>query len=242
MFLSNGHSLTPSTVVTMLKPYSFSTQFLLSNSHHSLPFPFRFTQIDFVSQSQWHPSRAHQPIVCARSTKNHWRGWSNRKMLQLASTIALNLKIFPEPFNSLIAEIATADWNQIPPKSLILNPLAGRAKKTRRKSKLVWFVFVLGCVVGAGFLSWKISELDLFLRSVLFCLAGISLFRLCWGKKAVKEWFLGFSFGIVLMMSSKLGREDLKFWVQRLRSCSPLAQITIVNRNRNRNRNRRISK
>jgi hypothetical protein len=36
------------------------------------------------------------------------------------------------------------------------------------------------------------------------------------------------------MMSFRLGKEDVEFWVQKLRTCSPVAQIVMGNRNRNR--------
>ncbi|OIW07125.1 hypothetical protein TanjilG_10098 [Lupinus angustifolius] len=220
----------------MVKPYTFTPKSLfsisISNSHHPLPSPFISIPLSNISiphfPSQSRSYRSHQPIVCARKNRNN-RPWSsNRNILQLASTIALNLKIFPEPFNSLITQIAESDLNQI---HLILNP----GKKTKNKDKSVWFVFVLSCAV-AGFLSWRISEPDLFLKALLFCVAGFSLFRgLRLGKKAFKEWFLGFLFGIVLLMSTgfRLGKEDVKFWVHRIRTCSPIAQFVTPKRNRN---------
>ncbi|KAK7269310.1 hypothetical protein RIF29_22034 [Crotalaria pallida] len=233
-------------ISAMLKPYhhtftfTFTTQSHFSNSHHPpLPFPKLFFLPHFLSLPHSLPSpTTHrcQTIVCAKK-----RGWSsNRKILQLASTIALNLKIFPEPFNSLFTEFALSDFNQLRRLILVLNPGKKNKKKINGwKNKSMWFVFASICS-GAGFVSWRISEVDLFVRAVLFCVGGVSLFRfMCWGKKeGVKEWFLGFLFGAVLMMmmmmmsakSFRLGKEDVKFWVQRLRKCSSLSQIVISKR------------
>jgi hypothetical protein len=61
---------------------------------------------------------------------------------------------------------------------------------------------------------------------------GISSISLLLTNKAIKNWFLGFFFGVVLMMSFRLGKEDVEFWVQKLRTCSPVAQIVMGNRNR----------
>ncbi|CAL0320984.1 unnamed protein product [Lupinus luteus] len=222
-------------ISTMVKPYTFTPKSLfsisISNSHNPLPSPLISIQFSNISiphfLSQSHSYRSLQPIVCARKNSNNRPLSSNRSILQLASTIALNLKIFPEPFNSLITQIAQSDFNQI---HTILKP----GKKTR-SDKSVWFIFVLICAV-AGFLSWRISEPDLFLKALLFSVAGVSLFRwLRLGKKAFKEWFLGFSFGIVLLMSTgfRLGKEDVKFWVHRIRTSSPIAQFATPRRNRN---------
>ncbi|KAF1861157.1 hypothetical protein Lal_00000576 [Lupinus albus] len=199
----------------MVKPYTFTPQphssISISNSLHSPPSTL-ISIPHFLSRS--HSYRTHQPMICAKKNSNN-RSWSsNRNILQLASTIALNLKIFPEPFNSLITQIAQSDFNQI---HLILNP----GRKTRNWNKSVWFFFAFICAV-SGFLSWRVSEPELFLKALLFCVAGVSLFRwLRLGKKALKEWFLG------------LGKEDVKFWVHRIRTCSPLAQFVTPKRNRN---------
>ncbi|RDX82588.1 hypothetical protein CR513_36603, partial [Mucuna pruriens] len=178
-----------------VKPYISRTQCPLSISDISLRL------------SQSHPTPT---IVCAK--RHGWSQPSNRKMLQLASTIAFNLKILPEPLNSLAGQFARGDCDT-------LNHLVGgwRGKVTRNrnasKKNSVWFAFVFICVA-CGFWSWRIREFDLFLRALSFCLAAISLFRLWLGKKAIREWLLGF------------GKEDVNFWVQKLVS-SPLMQSTV---------------
>ena len=78
----------------------------------------------------------------------------------------------------------------------------------------------------------------MFVRALLFGLVGLSFIRMRWGKKAIKEWVLGFLVGVFLMVSCGLGKEDLKFWVERLRVCSPAKLIV----SRKRNRNWRMSK
>jgi len=96
-------------------------------------------------------------------------------------------------------------------------------------------LFVLICVT--GFWAFWVSELDLFLKSLFFCFCGVSSSSLL-RNKAIKDWFLGFFFGAVLIMSFRLGKEDVKFWVDKFRTCSPVAQIAL----RNRNRKWRVSK
>lgn len=236
--LANGHH---SRMVT-LKPYTCRTQCRPSISDPPLPFPTSKININSRLHNSISFRLSHQPIICAR--RQGWSQSSNRKMLQLASTVAFNLKILPEPFNSLVGEIARGDSNGDRPEYRILNRLVGgcRGKLTMRRKrkgkKLVSLVFVLTCV--AGLWSWRVSEFDLFLRSLLFCLVGVSSIRLWRGNKAIKDWFLGFFLGIIFMMSFGLGKEDVKFWVQKLRTCSPVAQIAM--RNRNRNGRRRVSK
>lgn len=214
-----------------VKPYTCRTQCLPSISDRHLPFPI--SKLSTISRlhnplslclSQSHPTPTHKLILCA--DRRGWSQSSNRKILQLASIVAFNLKILPEPFNSLIGEIARGDHQ-------ILSRLVGggRGKLTKRRSgkTFAWLFFVSVCV--AGLWSWRVSDLDLFLRSLLFCLVGVSSIRLWLGNKAIKEWFLGFLCGIVLMMSFRLSKEDVKFWVHKLRTCSPVAQITMRNRN-----------
>ncbi|KAH1229678.1 hypothetical protein GmHk_10G029366 [Glycine max] len=212
-----------------VKPYICTTHYPFSISDHPLSFPISILNPISLRLSQSHPTPT---IPCAKR-----RGWSqpsNRKILQLASTVAFNLKILPEPFNSLAGEIARGDSQTL--SFLVGGGRRGKIAPNRRvaKKKSAWFAFVLVCVAG-GLWSWRIQEFDLFLRALSFCLAGISLLRLWLGKKAVREWVLGFFFGVVLILSSRLGKEDLKFWVHKLAS-SPVTQIvTTIKRSRNRN-------
>ncbi|CAJ2628664.1 unnamed protein product [Trifolium pratense] len=216
-----------------LKPYISATQSLPSLSNPTLPFPNSKININYhlrspkpfpISQSHSTP-KPQQIIVCAKRQQ-----WSNRKILQLASKVAFNLKILPEPFNSFLGQIARSNSNE----NRILNSLIGGVRvksssKKRNGNKFLFPVFVLICV--AGLWSWRISELDLFVRS-LFGMVGISSISLLLRNKGIKNWFLGFFFGVVLMMSFKLGKEDVEFWVEKLRTCSPVAQIVMGNRNR----------
>ncbi|KHN20208.1 hypothetical protein glysoja_023771 [Glycine soja] len=209
-----------------VKPYICTTQYPFSISDHPLPFPIsvihiysRFLNPISLRLSQSHPTPT---ILCAKR-RGGWSQPSNRKILQLASTVA--------------GEIARGDCQTL---SLLVGGRRGKITANRRltKKKSAWFAFVLVCVAG-GLWSWRIREFDLFLRALSFCLAGISLLRLWLGKKAVREWLLGFFFGIVLILSSRLGKEDVKFWVQKLAS-SPVTQIVTTKINRNRNRSSRI--
>ncbi|KAK7391983.1 hypothetical protein VNO78_20409 [Psophocarpus tetragonolobus] len=191
----------------MLKPYICPLS--LPFTTHAIPISLRL--------SQSHPT----PItVCA---KRH----SILKILHLASTVAFNLKILPEPFNSLAGEFARGESDTL---SLLVAGRRGKVTSSRRvtKKKSLWFAFFLICVAGALW-SWRIREFDLFLRALSFCLAAISLLRLWLGKKAFREWLLGFFFGIVLILSSRLGKEDVKFWVHRI----AVPQTVIRKRNRN---------
>ncbi|KAK7344227.1 hypothetical protein VNO77_13592 [Canavalia gladiata] len=223
-----------------LKPYTCRTQCPFPIPDHPLPFPISKININSSLPSRLSQSHPTPTILCAR--RRAWSQPPNRKMLQLASTIAFNLKILPEPLNSIAGEIARGDWSGVCPQLETLSGLVGgwrgkiswKGRRRRRRKQLTWFVFVLICV--AGLWSWRIRELDLFLRALSFCLAGISLVRLWWGKKAIKESFLGFFFGIVLILSSRLRKEDVKFWVQKLATCSPVAQIAMSNKNRIRKR------
>ncbi|KAL2325491.1 hypothetical protein Fmac_024549 [Flemingia macrophylla] len=192
-----------------VKPYAS-----ISIPNRPLPFPI----------SQQHPT------VCAK--RQGWSQPSNGKLLQLASTVAFNLKILPEPLNSLAGEIARGGCR----------PLADITGYRRpRTKKPVWLALALVCV--AGLWSWRVREFEVFVRASSFCLAGISFLRLWWlGKKAVKEWLFGFFFGILLAFSFRFGKEDANFWVQRLLTSSPVKQILISGRNRYRNRNRRMFK
>jgi len=206
-----------------LKPYIFTTQSL-----PSIPIPIPISKFNIISQS--HRTPTHHQIVCAR--RRQWPLSSNRKLLQLASTLAFNLKILPEPFNSLVGEIARTNSNE----HRIVNRLIGglsrksnKSSKSKNENKFLLPLFLLICV--AGFWAFRVSELDLFLKSLFFCFVGISSISLL-RNKAIKDWFLGFFFGVVLMMSFGLGKEDVKFWVQKLRTCSPVTQIAIRNRNR----------
>jgi hypothetical protein len=213
-----------------LKPYISTTQSLPSISNRTFPFPISKFNIDYHLHnpkpfliSQFHPTpKPQQIIVCAKKQQ-----WSNRNMIQLASKVAFNLKILPEPFNSFLGQIARTNSNE----NRVLSRLIGGVRVKSNKNKFLFPVFVLICV--AGLWSWRISELDLFLSS-LFCMIGISSISLLLTNKAIKNWFLGFFFGVVLMMSFRLGKEDVEFWVQKLRTCSPVAQIVMGNRNRNR--------
>ncbi|CAK8572436.1 unnamed protein product [Lathyrus sativus] len=217
-----------------LKPYISRTQSLPSISIRTFQFPISKTTFDSHLRNpksfpvlQSHPTPKPQQIVCAK--RRGWSQSSNRKILQLASTLAFNLKILPEPLNSIVGEIARSNSNE----HRILNRLAGGLRgKSRKKSngkKFLFPVFVLLCV--AGLWSFRVSELDLFLKSLFFCFVGISSISL-FKTKGIKKWFLGFSFGVVLTMSFRLGKEDIKFWVQKLRTCSPVAQIATRNGNR----------
>ncbi|TKY52202.1 Increased DNA methylation 2 [Spatholobus suberectus] len=205
---------------TMVEVKPYICRFSISD--HPLPFPIHVNS-RLLNPISLRPSQSHPTpttIVCAK--RSGWSQLSNRKMLQLASTIAFNLKILPEPLNSLAGEIARGDCEAL---SRLVGGRRGKIAGNRRvrKKKSVWFAFVLICVVG-GLWSWRIREFELFLRALSFCLAGISLVRLWLGKKAVREGLLGFFFGIVLILSSRLGKEDLQFWVQKLTS-APVTQI-----------------
>lgn len=225
----NGHFYR----MLIVKPYICRTQGSFSISDH--PHPFSISSIRFNSHilnpisfrfSQFHPSLT---IACVK--RRDWSQASNRTILQLASAVAFNLKILPEPFNSIAGEIARSDINTL---SRLVG--GGRRRMTgkwrARKKESVWFALFFICIVGSLW-SWKIGEFDLFLRVLSFCLAGISLIQLCLGKKAVKEWFLGFLFGMVLILSSKLRKEDMKFWIHKLSSL-PVSVIATRKRSRNR--------
>lgn len=177
--------------------------------------------------------RRQQSITCAGKSKKRGGSEPSRQlMLELASMAALSLKILPQPLNLLIGEFAQRDGNGVLLE--LLNVLRGRGfdgwrRKRRTNRKLLWIVSVL-LTCGLGLLSWKFSKLDLFLRASCFCLVGLSMIQL-WRKKAFTEWVLGFLLGIVLL-SSRMGKDDVKFWVEKLRIRSPVAQIVIGNKNR----------
>jgi hypothetical protein len=214
-----------------LKPYISTTQSL-----PSIPIPIPISKFNFnshlfnpksfpVSHSQSTPT--HLQIVCAR--RPQWPLSSNRKLLQLASTLASNLKILPEPFNSLVGEIARSNSNEHRIVNRFIGGLSRKSNRNRSKKKFLLPLFVLICV--AGFWAFRVSELDLFLKSLFFCFVGISSISLL-RNKAIKDWFLGFFFVVVLMTSFRLGKEDVKFWVEKFRTCSPVAQIAIRKKNR----------
>ncbi|CAL5208568.1 unnamed protein product [Lathyrus oleraceus] len=217
-----------------LNPYISRTQSLPSISNLTFQFPVSKTTIESRLRNpksfpilQSNPTPKLQQIVCARR-----RGWpqsSNRKILQLASTLVFNLKILPEPLNSIVGEIARSNSNEHRILNRLVSGWRGKSRKKRNRKKFVFPIFVLICV--AGLWSFRVSKLDLFLKSLFFSIVGISSILL-FKNKVIKEWFLGFSFGIVLMMSFRLRKEDIKFWVQKLRTCSPVAQIALRNRNR----------
>jgi len=221
-----------------LKPYISTTQSL-----PSIPIPISKFNINshlrnpkFFPISQSHQTPTNLQIVCAR--RPQWPLSSNRKLLQLASTLAFNLKILPEPFNSLVGELARSNSNE---HRIVNRLISGWSRKTNKSSKsrngkkFLLPLFVLICVT--GFWAFGVSELDLFLKSLFFCFVGVSSISLL-RNKAIKDWFLGFLFGAVLIMSFRLGKEDVKFWVEKFRTCSPVAQIAL----RNRNRKWRVSK
>ncbi|WJX35004.1 hypothetical protein P8452_23054 [Trifolium repens] len=130
-----------------LKPYISTTQSLPSISNRTFPFPISKFNIDYHLHnpkpfpiSQFHPTqKPQQIIVCAKKQQ-----WSNRKMIQLASRVAFNLKILPEPFNSFLGQIARTNSNE----NRILNRLIGgaRVKSNKNKKKFLLPVFVLICV------------------------------------------------------------------------------------------------
>lgn len=175
--------------------------------------------------------RVRQPITCARKTGGRGGSQPSRKlMLKLASMVALNLNILPQPLNSLIGEFAQRDGNGILfelQKVLRGGVLTGWRRKKQSSGKLSWFVLVLIC--GMGLMRWKISELDMFLRVSCFFLIGLSMIQL-WRRKAFKEWLLGFLFGIVLLRC-KIGKEEMRYLVERLKIRS-VAQIVTKHRNR----------
>ncbi|AES61337.1 hypothetical protein MtrunA17_Chr1g0191701 [Medicago truncatula] len=220
-----------------LKPCISTTQSLHSIPNHTLPIPISKFNINFhllkpksVAISQSHQTLTNLQIVCAR--RPQWPLSSNRKLLQLVSTLAFNLKILPEPFNSLVREIAQTNSNE---HRIVNRLISGWSRKTNKSSKrrneqmFLLPLFVLICV--AGFWAFRVSELDLFLKSLFFCFVGVSSISLL-RNKVIKDWFLGFFLGAVLMMSFRLGKEDVKFWVEKFRTCSPVAQIALKNRNR----------
>lgn len=216
-----------------LNPYVSRIQSLASISNHTFQFPISKTTFESRHNPKSfpilhsHPTPQHQQIVCAG--RRGWSQSSSRKILQLASTLAFNLKILPEPLNSIVGEIARSNSNEHRVLNSLIGGWIGKSRKKRNVKKVLFPVFVLICVV--GFWAFRVSELDMFLRALFFCMVGVSSIAL-FKNKAIKEWFLGFSFGVVLMMSFRLGKEDIQFWVQKLRTCSPVAQIATRNRNR----------
>jgi len=215
------------------------TQCSFSISNHPLPSSISSIQINshILNPISLRLSQSYPCLTIACATRRDWSQPSNRTILQLASTVAFNLKILPEPFNSIAGEIARSDSNTL--SRLIGGRRRRVAGKWRvRKKVSVWFALVLTCIV-SGLWSWKIGEFDLFMKIFSFCLAAVSLIRYFLRKKGVKEWFLGFLFGIVLILSSKLSKEDMKFWIQKF-SCSPVS--VIVTRKRSRVRKWRIFK
>ncbi|MED6207500.1 hypothetical protein PIB30_036369 [Stylosanthes scabra] len=160
---------------------------------------------------------------------------SNLKILQLASIAAINLKILPEPFNSLAAEIARGRiaLPNLPEPSIlarIVAPPKRTSNKKRKKKLALLALFVLVCCA-AGFWSFRVSDPNVFVRAFLLALAGVSVIRISLGEKAIKEWVLGFVVGVVFMVSCGFGKEDLKFWVERIRVCSPAKLIVTRKRN-----------
>ncbi|XP_054781776.1 uncharacterized protein LOC129288972 isoform X1 [Prosopis cineraria] len=178
--------------------------------------------------------RIQQPVTCARKTGRQGSSQPSRKlMLELASMVALNLNILPQPLNSLIGEFAQSDGNGIfleLQKVLRGGALNGWRRKKQSSRKLSGFVCVLIC--GMGLMCWKILGLDMFLKVSCFFFVGLSMIQL-WQRKAFKEWILGFLFGIVLL-SCYMGKEEMKFWVARLKIPSSAAQIVTKHRNRSR--------
>lgn len=222
----------------MMKPSNLRSQCQLLDP--PILYPITKTNCCPHRNSIWLPNpprflsliRSHQSITCAKKSKRRGDFQPSRKlMLELASMAALSLQILPQPLNLLIGEFAQRDGKGILLE--FLNVLGGRASDGWRRKRqisrnLSWFLLILIC--GLGLVCRKISEFDLFLRVSCFCLAGLSMIQL-WRKKAFKEWILGFLLGIVLL-SSRIGKKDVKFWVERLRNRSPVAQIVIENRNR----------
>jgi hypothetical protein len=133
--------------MAQLKPYISTTQSLPSISNRTFPFPFSKFNIDYHLHNpkpfricQFHQTpKPQQIIVCAKKQQ-----WSNRKMIQLASRVAFNLKILPEPFNSFLGQIARTNSNE----NRILNRLIGGARVKSNKKKFLFPVFVLICVAG----------------------------------------------------------------------------------------------
>ncbi|KAL4356756.1 Phenazine biosynthesis-like domain-containing protein [Arachis hypogaea] len=163
-------------------------------------------------------------IVCASNNRRQafFKSQpSNLKILQLASIVAMNLKILPEPFNSLAAEIARGHITppNLPEPSIltrIVAPPKQNGNKRRKKKLSLFALFALVCCA-AGFWSFRVSDPNVFVRAFLFSIAGVSLIRMSLGKKAIKEWVLGFAVGVFFMASCGFGKEDFKFWVERLR-------------------------
>ncbi|XP_054781777.1 uncharacterized protein LOC129288972 isoform X2 [Prosopis cineraria] len=95
--------------------------------------------------------RIQQPVTCARKTGRQGSSQPSRKlMLELASMVALNLNILPQPLNSLIGEFAQSDGNGIfleLQKVLRGGALNGWRRKKQSSRKLSGFVCVLICVV-----------------------------------------------------------------------------------------------
>ncbi|MED6213058.1 hypothetical protein PIB30_089594 [Stylosanthes scabra] len=150
---------------------------------------------------------------------------SNLKILQLASIVAINLKILPEPFNSLAAEIARGRiaLPNLPEPSIlarIVQPPKRTSNKKRKKKLALLALFALVCCA-AGFWSFRVSDPDVFVRVFLLALAGVSVIRISLGEKAIKEWVLGFVVGVFFMVSCGFGKKELEFWVERVRVCSP---------------------
>ncbi|XLR43998.1 hypothetical protein HN51_028072 [Arachis hypogaea] len=177
-------------------------------------------------------------IVCASNNRRQafFKSQpSNLKILQLASIVAMNLKILPEPFNSLAAEIARGHITppNLPEPSIltrIVAPPKQNGNKRRKKKLSLFALFALVCCA-AGFWSFRVSDPNVFVRAFLFSIAGVSLIRMSLGKKAIKEWVLGFAVGVFFMASCGFGKEDFKFWVERLRVCSPAKLIVTRKRN-----------
>ncbi|XP_028787317.1 uncharacterized protein LOC114743281 [Neltuma alba] len=171
--------------------------------------------------------RVQQPVICARKTGRRGGSHSSKKlMLELASMVALNLNILPQPLNSLIGEFAQRDGKGILSelqRVLRGGVLNGWRRKKQSSGKQSWFILLLVC---GSLMCWKIMELDMFLMVSCFSLVGLSIIQL-WRRKAFKEWILGSLFGIVLL-SCKIGKGEMKFVVERLKIRSSAAQIAII--------------
>ncbi|CAH9073653.1 unnamed protein product [Cuscuta epithymum] len=114
---------------------------------------------------------------------------STKILLQSAYLVASNLKIFPEPFDSLIREFIGGNGGG----GVFLKGYGGEGSGGRRSGKRNWIVIVMGIIVIVGLaLSlalWKELDLDMVIVGLGLCLFLLSVN--VWRRK-VLDWVLGF--------------------------------------------------
>lgn len=164
-----------------------------------------------------------KPIVSAKWGKRRSGSQRSHKLIiDSIAFVASNLKILPEPLDSLVREFWVVGGGGNGGKFWSKNGFGGGDGRRSRKNQIgFWVLLMISSGLALCVVLERERESDLLFWISVVVFAFAVLFSLKGWRREIKEWVLGFSCGAALMGLGLKNNENLVKWVDRFRAKSP---------------------